>query len=328
MSFSINNVALPSIIRDRLLSSVGEGGKSAATKTPTFEFGVDNGPIEGFSGVDMSKVPPQNRAEVSAKLLAMGDACHKLKGAIKDARSEGNFQKAADLESKLTQLNQGLAEMVYEIEHADISKIEGMAFVMAPGLTMLADMASRNYANVGDINQEYDQFIKLAASIPETGISAPASAAPPTPEGVAGSKKSEAPAAGGEVKAEAKTEVKTEATGESKGTDGTAKTGAKEEVQASGGTGQADEAKEAAGAEGKSKSALASMSGGDIRNMMINNPSKFSAEYEKLSEGDKMAMNTKLQSHLQAMNQLFSMMSNIMKSEHDTRKAVINNMRV
>lgn len=318
--FSLSNVAVPGIIRDRLLSSVGLGGKATATKTPTFQFGADNGPIEGFTGVNMSKVPQQNRAEVSAKLLAMGDACHKLKGAIKEARSEGNLQKAADLEGKLTQLNQGLAEMVYEIEHADISKLEGMAFVMAPGITALADMASRNYANVGDINQEYDQFIKLAASIPETGISAPASAAPPKPEGVTNTPKAEAAAGTASTSGTASTEGAAKADGAAKA-EGTSGAGATAEAKGA-------EGAAASGGAAGGKGALATMSGEGVRDMMINNPSKFSAEYEKLSEGDKMALNTKLQAHLQAMNQLFTMMSNIMKSEHDTRKAVINNMRV
>lgn len=66
----------------------------------------------------------------------------------------------------------------------------------------------------------------------------------------------------------------------------------------------------------------------ELNAMMQNDPQGLMDHLGTLSPEDKqMAMQMMSQS-LQEMNQMFSMMSNIAKSHHDTAKAAINNMRV
>lgn len=62
--------------------------------------------------------------------------------------------------------------------------------------------------------------------------------------------------------------------------------------------------------------------------MMDSDPNALMAHLDTLGAEDRqMAMQMMMKS-LQDMNQMFSMMSNMMKSQHDTAKAAINNMRV
>ena len=302
-------------------------GRSNATKTPNFQFNASKGHVDSFSGVDMSKVPQQHRDTVSAQLLAAGNACQNMEKAIEQAKGEGNFQKVADLEGKLGQLNKALAEMVYEIEHADPAKFASIASVFGVGVGVTVDMCSRQFANVGDINREYDQFIKLAAGMPETGISAPASSPPPMPESITSSKADGAGASGG-VKPEAKTEgagasggvqtetktEKTDGAGASGGVQNEAKTdGAKggEEAGKTGGSGKTGEAPQMGGL----KEYFADPQG-YMDKMSELDPQQFSAQMFVL------------QQQLNQLNQATSMMTNMMKAEHDTKKAIINNMRV
>jgi hypothetical protein len=63
-------------------------------------------------------------------------------------------------------------------------------------------------------------------------------------------------------------------------------------------------------------------------NLMSTDPQAAMAELKNLNPEDRGIALQMINTRLQQMNQMFSMMSNIMKSLHDTAKAAINNMRV
>lgn len=62
--------------------------------------------------------------------------------------------------------------------------------------------------------------------------------------------------------------------------------------------------------------------------LMSRDPAALMDELSALDPESKNTMLTMLQGRLQEMNRMFSMMSNMQKSLHDTQKAMINNMRV
>ncbi len=75
------------------------------------------------------------------------------------------------------------------------------------------------------------------------------------------------------------------------------------------------------------------MSGEDLRALATSDPQKFQeimSELSKLPGGEMIAMSLQqdMQNHLQKMNRMFSLMSNMTQALHDTQKALINNIRV
>lgn len=65
-----------------------------------------------------------------------------------------------------------------------------------------------------------------------------------------------------------------------------------------------------------------------LMDLMRTDPDKFMAEMEKLGPEKSGSMMMLINQKLQESNQMFSMMSNMSKAEHDTAKAIISNMRV
>lgn len=63
-------------------------------------------------------------------------------------------------------------------------------------------------------------------------------------------------------------------------------------------------------------------------NLMTTDPQAAMAELKKLPAEDRSIAMQMITQNLQNMNQMFSMMSNVTKTLHDTSKAIINNMRV
>jgi Mg2+ and Co2+ transporter CorA len=66
----------------------------------------------------------------------------------------------------------------------------------------------------------------------------------------------------------------------------------------------------------------------ELVNLMDKDPQAFYGELRNLSPNDRSMVMQQVQLHLQQMNQLFSMMSQMSQSLHDTTKAVISNLRV
>lgn len=92
----------------------------------------------------------------------------------------------------------------------------------------------------------------------------------------------------------------------------------------------ADEA-ERRGTEGpKDQSVKASdtLSGAELAAMAKNDPDALVAYLDGLSGNGSFVAQQNMQDHMQAQNRMWSTMSNLDKAEHDTQKAIINNMRV
>lgn len=68
--------------------------------------------------------------------------------------------------------------------------------------------------------------------------------------------------------------------------------------------------------------------GKELEALKRTDPEAFAARLQSMSPQDRNAAMMELQTHLQEINQMFSMMSNFAKVEHDTMKAIIGNMRV
>lgn len=112
-----------------------------------------------------------------------------------------------------------------------------------------------------------------------------------------------------------------------------------------GGTNQTDSTQQAGGANGASgaegtNGAQGSektentpsdpiiFNGKELEALKRTDPEAFAARLQSMSPEDRNAAMMELQTHLQEINQMFSMMSNFAKVEHDTMKAIIGNMRV
>lgn len=67
---------------------------------------------------------------------------------------------------------------------------------------------------------------------------------------------------------------------------------------------------------------------GQMTAMMDRDPNALMDHLNSLESEDRQSAMQMIMKSLQDMNQMFSMMSNMMKSQHDTAKAAINNMRV
>ena len=66
----------------------------------------------------------------------------------------------------------------------------------------------------------------------------------------------------------------------------------------------------------------------EMVNAMEDNPKKVMKNLDSLSKEDRKLVQQMMQNHLQKMNQMFSMMSNISKTMHKTASSVISNMCV
>ena len=65
-----------------------------------------------------------------------------------------------------------------------------------------------------------------------------------------------------------------------------------------------------------------------MMNLMTSDPQAAMAELKNLTAEDRAIAMQMISQQLQNMNQMFSMMSNVAKTLHDTSKSIINNMRV
>jgi hypothetical protein len=136
------------------------------------------------------------------------------------------------------------------------------------------------------------------------------------------------------VKAEVS--VGTKSAGDAKGAEQTKNSGqtkSSAETKSSGETKtrQADESQRGgstkAGGSGDPVQTKTGTSGGDITKMaelLRKDPDAFAKQYGDLSPNELLALETKMKS----MDRLFSSMSNMLAVEHDTKKALISNMRV
>jgi hypothetical protein len=66
----------------------------------------------------------------------------------------------------------------------------------------------------------------------------------------------------------------------------------------------------------------------ELVNQMDKDPKAFYSELRNMGGQDRADVMQQVQTHLQQMNQLFSMMSQMSQAMHDTTKAVISNLRV
>jgi hypothetical protein len=102
-----------------------------------------------------------------------------------------------------------------------------------------------------------------------------------------------------------------------------------------GGTQGASSGSNVSGTQGSSGSgsagggmSIADMDIDDMVTKMSNDPQAAMEELQKLPPKERGMALQAINTQLQQINQMFSMMSNMMKSLHDTAKAAINNMRV
>lgn len=97
---------------------------------------------------------------------------------------------------------------------------------------------------------------------------------------------------------------------------------------ASGGAASAAGSGGATSSSGDDFKSVSDMDPQKMLDLMSTNPEKFMEELSSLRPEDRAAFMQTIQTQLQQINQLFSTMSNFAKSQHDTNKAVINNLRV
>ena len=62
----------------------------------------------------------------------------------------------------------------------------------------------------------------------------------------------------------------------------------------------------------------------EMLDMAKNDPGSFAKTFNNMNPGQRMEMQAQMQEH----NQMTSMMSSLMKADHDTKKSIISNMRV
>lgn len=101
--------------------------------------------------------------------------------------------------------------------------------------------------------------------------------------------------------------------------------GKTEGTSGTGGTGGAGEAGKT---EEKKPADPIVFNGKELEHLKRTDPEAFAERLNNMSPEDRNAAMMELQTHLQQINQMFSMMSNFAKVEHDTMKAIIGNMRV
>lgn len=94
------------------------------------------------------------------------------------------------------------------------------------------------------------------------------------------------------------------------------------------GAGKTDGAGDAGKTEEKKPADPIVFNGKELEHLKRTDPEAFAERLNNMSPEDRNAAMMELQTHLQQVNQMFSMMSNFAKVEHDTMKAIIGNMRV
>jgi hypothetical protein len=114
------------------------------------------------------------------------------------------------------------------------------------------------------------------------------------------------------------------------GVGNTSSAGSSGKTESAGGTGDAgktDEAKEYTDVNAK-KFAAGEMNGAQLERLQLSDPKAFQSMMKGMSTEDRGLAMQQMQTHLQSVNQMLSMMTNMAQIQHDSAKAIINNMRV
>lgn len=74
--------------------------------------------------------------------------------------------------------------------------------------------------------------------------------------------------------------------------------------------------------------AAGELNGADMERLQLRDPKGFQAMMKDMTAEDRGLAMQQMQQHLQSVNQMISMMTNMAQIQHDTTKAVINNLRV
>ncbi len=81
-------------------------------------------------------------------------------------------------------------------------------------------------------------------------------------------------------------------------------------------------------ATGNNANQIKNMDPSELRTIAKTNPELFGRILDALPDKDALDVQRNIQEHLQSMNRMFALISNINQAMHDTQKALINNIRV
>jgi len=240
--------------------------------------------------IDYSKLP-EGKQEVAR---AMGDELAtevaKLDQKIIEARKSGDKGAETQLQIERSQINDKLTDFKFECEHVDLTGLQAFGMYMATHFGGAAGAAMMDKF----IDAEADFADVQAQYMIATGSSA---IDPPLAA-------NEEMGVASHVSKDANVHI---------------------DKLASGG--------KAEGAAAVENSADSEDAGADfdiekLVDLASSDPEAFMAEMKGLSKDERMFAMQAMNLYIQEINQMNSMMSNIAKTQHDTSKAIINNMRV
>lgn len=188
-------------------------------------------------------------------------------------------------------------------------------------LSQMPELANIPGFSLDDVKQVFGDMInQLMSSVAEN--SSPASDLPI----LTGTKSADAgsidKASGGETISKAGGSEKADKAGGAEKTD---KSSGTEKTDKSSGAGSTDKAD---GAEKEYKFDKTMLDPAAMDRLRRTDPEAYMEKLDAMDPKDRGMVMQNMQQHLQEINQMFSMMSNFAKSEHDTMKAIIGNMRV
>jgi hypothetical protein len=269
---------------------------------------VDSKTGQATADIDYSDIPKEHRASVRANADALATAVTTLKEQLAEAKADGaSPRELAALTGELEKAENMLTDFKFECEINGMNPLEIIAYAaLGPIGGAVVDSMVGNDADLAkleEMNQAAQQFEAALGESKASGeIMSPGDLNSKGVEGTASSVgMTQEPSKSANL---AKAGIEGEGS-ETGGADG-----------GSGGGGKTD------GLSGPSKS------GSELYALLKSDPEALQKELEAAGAQGSFIMQTAIQEHIQSMNRMFSTMSNIMKAEHDTQKAIINNFRV
>lgn len=294
-------------------SDLVEGvGEALGVVTPEYPEPVlqlsENGPA--MLDMDYSNLPSGKSEQVKVYSSQIADTLMSLKTEILEARSQGrngDLLKLLDSKEKVCKF---AADFKDAVEKDSLSALEIATYVLAPAAGFVLDAIIENDADMGKVGDVMSDFVNFSEKELQVlgnqfDISNPSKFKEEAGIVVAG--KDVAVAKGSSISAESATTS----------------------AESAGGAESAGASAGAGGDAGSLAERLASgkVSGAEIKQLMKHNPELLMKAFDQ-KEGLQSMVNFKLQEYMQAQNRMDTAMSQILKAEHDTAKAVINNWRV
>ena len=270
----------------------------------TANYQVKDGRVR--ADIDYSNVKPDQRAKVEAQGEELAQGLFNLDEKIKEARASGNHEEARQLVQKRSDLQNAFTEFKYQVETPEASGLE-LGLMIVGGVatygaaTPIIDGLMDTHANDEKIQVAYKAATSMDGYSPQINNAAPS---PPPPR----EKDYNIGSGGGQDMAKAVGHDQKAIDRVLKGSD-----------------------KDVANAILGEKNGLGNISDDQLLALMKNDPGKFARVMKEVNDKNpqigSMVM-TRITDHVQSMNRFWSMISNVMNADHETRKAQISNLRV